>query len=61
MLNHKRQWGRPGRGYCAVEEDAMDYDHSPQQRRWRDLARDLAQGTDEINRQIIVCSLLREE
>jgi hypothetical protein len=61
MLNRKRQCGRPGRDYCAVEEDAMDYDLSPQQRRWRDLARDFAQGTGEISRQIIARSLLREE
>jgi butyryl-CoA dehydrogenase len=36
---------RQQRGYLNVEEGAMDFDLTPEQQRWRNLARDFAQGT----------------
>src|SRR5579864_1561399 len=36
---------RPLRGYLNGEEGAMDFDLTAEQRRWRDLAREFAQGT----------------
>src|SRR5271165_5260437 len=45
MLDLSGNGAAQARDYFGEEEDAMDYDLSPQQRHWRGLARDFAQGT----------------